>query len=88
VFLATGSQIRGFTKKGKEFFKLDSSHTDAIVHLHVQSQELWSTGKHTLNCYSSTEARIFDKYFYLAEDVISHMMVTIHLNVAFAIIAV
>jgi len=56
IFLAIGSQIRGFTKKGKEFFKLDSSHSDAIVHLHVQNQELWSTGKHTLNCYVSTQS--------------------------------
>jgi hypothetical protein len=35
VFLASGSQIKGFTKRGKEFFKLDSSHTDAIQHLFV-----------------------------------------------------
>lgn len=89
VFLATGSQIRGFTKKGKDFFKLDTSHTDSIVHLHVQQQELWSTGKHTLNCYMSTASKIFDKYFYLAEDIINHMMVaTIHGDTASAIIAV
>jgi Bardet-Biedl syndrome 7 protein len=37
VFVASGSQIRGFTKRGKDFFKLDSSHTDAILHLHVQA---------------------------------------------------
>ena len=30
VFVASRSQIKGFTKRGKEFFKLDSSHTDAI----------------------------------------------------------
>ena len=28
VFLATGSQIKGITKRGKEFFKLDTSHTE------------------------------------------------------------
>jgi hypothetical protein len=27
--------IRGVTKKGKEFFKLDTSHTEAIRSLHV-----------------------------------------------------
>jgi hypothetical protein len=41
----------------------------------VQGQELWSTGKHTLNCYISADNRIVDKYFYLGEDVINHMMV-------------
>ena len=30
VFLAIGSSIRGFTKKGKAFFKLDTSHTEQI----------------------------------------------------------
>lgn len=28
VFLAIGSQIKGVTKRGKEFFKLDTSHTE------------------------------------------------------------
>jgi hypothetical protein len=77
VFVASGSQICGFTKRGKDFFKLDSSHTDAILHLHVQAQELWSTGKHTLNCYVSTENRIVDKYYYVAEDFIVNMKVVI-----------
>ena len=75
VFVASGSQIRGFTKRGKDFFKLDSSHTDAIQHLHVQASELWSTGKHTLNCYVSAENRIVDKYYYVAEDFIVNMKV-------------
>lgn len=59
------------------------------MHLHVQSQELWSTGKHTLNCYVSTQSKILDKYFYLADDVINHMMVcTIEGIGAMAVIAV
>ena len=28
VFLAIGSQIKGVTKRGKDFFKLDTSHTE------------------------------------------------------------
>ena len=28
VFLAQGAQIRGLTKRGKDFFKLDTSHTE------------------------------------------------------------
>lgn len=75
VFISAGSQIIGFTKRGKEFFKLDSQHSEAISHLHVMGQELWSTGKHTLNCYMSTASRIVDKYYYMAEDTIAHMLV-------------
>lgn len=87
VFLSAGSQIRGFTKRGKDFFKLDSSHTDTIVHLHVQGQELWSSGKHTLNCYVSSDSKIVDQYYYLAEDTITFMMV-VNLQQALAVVAV
>lgn len=36
LFYVAGQSIRGVTKKGKEFFKLDTSHTEAIKSLHVQ----------------------------------------------------
>lgn len=35
IFFAAGPSIRGATKKGKEFFKLDTSHTEPIKSLHV-----------------------------------------------------
>jgi len=35
IFYSIGQNIRGVTKKGKEFFKLDTSHTEAITSLHV-----------------------------------------------------
>lgn len=73
VFLSAKTQIKGFTKRGKDFFKLDSSHTETITHLQVVGQELWSTGKQTLNCYQSADGKIVDKYYYIAEDVINHM---------------
>jgi len=37
MFFAAGQSIRGVTKKGKEFFKLDTSHTEAIKSLHVHA---------------------------------------------------
>jgi len=54
----------------------------------VQGQELWSTGKHTLNCYASAENRIVDKYYYIAEDVINHMTVVMIGSDALAAVAV
>ena len=35
IFYSIGQNIRGVTKKGKEFFKFDTSHTEAITSLHV-----------------------------------------------------
>jgi hypothetical protein len=35
IFFAAGQSIRGVTKKGKDFFKLDTSHTEVIRSLHA-----------------------------------------------------
>ena len=76
VFMAQGAQIRGFTRKGKEFFKLDTNHTEQIAQLHVQGMSLWSAGAYTLNCYASSNNSIQDKYYYLCDDKINEMVVT------------
>ena len=75
VFLATGSQIKGVTRRGKEFFKLDTSHTEQIMHLHVLGSNLWSAGSYTLNCYASSNNTIADKYFFVCDDKINDMIV-------------
>lgn len=53
IFYSIGQSIKGVTKKGKEFFKLETSHTEAITSLHVKGQNLWSAGQYILNCYES-----------------------------------
>ena len=73
VFIAASSQIRGFTVKGKEFFKLDTSHSEMIRHIYVQGIDLWSTGLHTLNCYTSAGGKIVDKYYYMSDETIAAM---------------
>jgi len=75
VFIAIGSQIKGVTKRGKEFFKLDTSHTEQIMHLHVLGTNLWSAGAYTLNCYASANNTIADKYFFVCDDKINQMIV-------------
>lgn len=76
IFLSAGQSIRGITKKGKDFFKLDTSHTETIRHLHVAGSNLWSAGSNTLNCYESKDNRIIDKYFFNCEETINEMIVT------------
>jgi len=75
VFFAAGQSIKGVTKKGKEFFKLETSHTETIRSLHVQAQNLWSAGEYILNCYESVNNKIIDKYFFICEDRINDMLV-------------
>lgn len=73
IFIAAGSQIRGFTVKGKEFFKLDTSHSEVIRNVFVAGIDLWSTGLHTLNCYTSSGGKIVDKYYYMSDETIATM---------------
>jgi len=75
VFYACGQTIKGVTKKGKEFFKLETSHTETIKSLHVAGQNLWSAGEYILNCYASVSNKILDRYFYICEDRINDMVV-------------
>lgn len=75
IFLAAGQSIRGLTKRGKDFFKLDTSHTEVIQHLHVAGTNLWSAGPYTLVCYESRDNRIADKYFYTCEEQINELIV-------------
>ena len=75
MFFAAGQSIRGVTKKGKEFFKLDTTHTEAIKSLHVNGQNLWSAGDYILNCYESVDMKITDKYFFICEDKINDFVV-------------
>ena len=35
IFYSVGQSIKGITKKGKEFFKLDAQSAEAISSLHV-----------------------------------------------------
>lgn len=74
IFYSIGQSIKGVTKKGKEFFKLDTSHAEAISSLHVQAQNLWSAGEYILNCYMSAENQIKDKFYFICEDKINDMV--------------
>ena len=37
---------------------------------------LWSAGAYTLNCYTSSNNSIADKYYFLCDDIINDMLVT------------
>lgn len=76
IFYSVGQSIKGITKKGKDFFKLDTSHTEVITSLHVQQQNLWSAGEYILNCYESGAAgKILDKYYFICDDKINDLIV-------------
>lgn len=55
TFWSSGHSIRGINKKGKEFFKFDTNHTEDIQNLYVQGSNLWSAGDYILNSYKGSK---------------------------------
>ncbi|KAG1679963.1 hypothetical protein FOA52_007027 [Chlamydomonas sp. UWO 241] len=64
IFVAAGSQIRGVSKKGKEFFRFNTQLTEAITQVDVADLAIWSSAEYVHNMY--IEGR--DKAFYLCPD--------------------
>lgn len=75
IFASSGQTIRGINKKGKEFFRFDTNHTETIKNLSVIGTELWSSGDFVLQNYQSTGEGIKDKFYYVSEDKMNDLMV-------------
>jgi Bardet-Biedl syndrome 7 protein len=44
IFYSGGTMIRGISKKGKEFWRLDSNLTETIKAFGVEESRLWTAG--------------------------------------------
>lgn len=75
TFCSSGHSIRGINKKGKEFFKFDTNHTEDIQNLHVHGSNLWSAGDYILNSYKGSKNGIEDNFYYLSDDKIYDMVI-------------
>lgn len=71
IFVASGQRVMGITKKGKEFFRLTSSLTEAINHIIVEDNKLWTGCEFIYNMISNGT----DKEFFMCQDIINSMIV-------------
>ncbi|KAG5865898.1 Bardet-Biedl syndrome 7-like protein [Gonioctena quinquepunctata] len=51
IFVASGNEVRGYTRKGKLFLTFDSGMTEEIDSMYVLGNELFLCGKHTYTHY-------------------------------------
>ncbi|KAK6172249.1 hypothetical protein SNE40_015952 [Patella caerulea] len=51
IFIATGPEIKGFTKKGKNFLTFDTNMSEPVQSFHVQGSDLFVCGKFIYNHY-------------------------------------
>lgn len=60
-------QVRGVTKKGKEFFRFTSTLTDAITHLDVADAHIWAACQQVHNHFVDGQ----DQGLWMAPDIIT-----------------
>uniref|UniRef100_A0A8C3G0S7 Bardet-Biedl syndrome 7 protein homolog n=1 Tax=Cyclopterus lumpus TaxID=8103 RepID=A0A8C3G0S7_CYCLU len=67
IFVCSGSQVRGFTKKGKLFLTFEANLTESINAMHVLGADLFVCASYIYNHYCDCK----DQHYYLSGDKIN-----------------
>ncbi|XP_034037925.1 Bardet-Biedl syndrome 7 protein [Thalassophryne amazonica] len=67
IFVCSGSQVRGFTKKGKQFLTFEANLTENINAMHVSGADLFVCASYIYNHYCDCK----DQDYYLSGDKIN-----------------
>eukprot|EP00756_Hemistasia_phaeocysticola_P040760 Hpha_TRINITY_DN16881_c2_g18::TRINITY_DN16881_c2_g18_i1::g.149502::m.149502/K16749/BBS7; Bardet-Biedl syndrome 7 protein len=51
VFAASGDSVRAFTKKGREYFKVETNLAEAIQSMAVRTPWIWTAGDYVVACF-------------------------------------
>ena len=71
IFASAGQQIVGISKKGKNFFTMSSSLTEAIQTIHTEDTWIWTSCEYICNVYDNGK----DRDLYMSMDRINAMCV-------------
>lgn len=69
--MSHSQRIIGYTKKGKDFFKLTSSLTETIQNIAVEDTRIWTGCEYIYNLYDNGK----DTAFFIARDTINDLIV-------------
>ncbi|XP_061541806.1 Bardet-Biedl syndrome 7 protein isoform X1 [Phycodurus eques] len=70
IFVCSGSQVRGFTKKGKQFLTFDANLTESINAMHVTGADLFVCASYIYNHYCDCK----DQDYFLSGDKINDIV--------------
>ncbi|XP_066089945.1 Bardet-Biedl syndrome 7 protein isoform X1 [Saccopteryx bilineata] len=70
IFIATGSEIRGFTKRGKQFFFFETNLTESIKAMHISGSDLFLSASYIYNHYCDCK----DQHYYLSGDKVNDVI--------------
>ena len=69
AFFSSNRIVRGITKKGKEYYKLDTSVPDDIINLSAHAPNIYATGEYIMYQYSDS----VEQSFFMSPDRINAM---------------
>ncbi|XP_045146150.1 Bardet-Biedl syndrome 7 protein [Echinops telfairi] len=70
IFIAAGSEIRGFTKRGKQFLSFETNLTESIKAMHISGSDLFLSANYIYNHYCDCK----DQHYYLSGDKINDII--------------
>nr|XP_045592027.1 Bardet-Biedl syndrome 7 protein homolog isoform X1 [Procambarus clarkii]XP_045592028.1 Bardet-Biedl syndrome 7 protein homolog isoform X1 [Procambarus clarkii] len=70
IFLSSGNEVRGYTKKGKQFLGFDTNLTEEIKSMHISGSDLLVCGDYVYNHYHDCQ----DSNYFLAADKINDVI--------------
>lgn len=70
IFVAAGNEVRGYTKKGKQFLRFDTNMTEPITAMHISGNDLFLCGNFIFNHYYECQ----DQNYYLSGDHINDLI--------------
>lgn len=68
--MSSGNEVRGYTKKGKQFLGFDTNLTEEIKSMHISGSDLLVCGDYVYNHYHDCQ----DSNYYLAADKINDVI--------------
>ncbi|CAM1322174.1 BBS7 (predicted) [Pycnogonum litorale] len=71
IFISCGNQVRGYTKKGKQFLMFDTNLTETIQSMYVVANDLFIAGDFIYNHYRDCQ----DQNYYLCGEKINDILV-------------
>ncbi|XP_055938767.1 Bardet-Biedl syndrome 7 protein homolog isoform X3 [Argiope bruennichi] len=70
IFVASGGEVKGYTRKGKQFLRFDTNMTEPIKSMHISGNDLFVCGNFMYNHYYECQ----DQNYYLSVDSINDMI--------------
>ncbi|XP_042548952.1 Bardet-Biedl syndrome 7 protein isoform X2 [Dipodomys spectabilis] len=70
IFIAAGSEIKGFTKRGKQFLSFETNLTESIKAMYVSGSDLFLSASYIYNHYCDCK----DQHYYLSGDKINDVI--------------